>query len=41
MDNIVFERQIKDAQILATKEAGPGREQMKAVLVRLFWLGRI
>lgn len=41
VDNIMFERQIKDAQILATKEVGPGREQMKAVLVRLFWLGKI
>lgn len=41
MDATVFGRQIKDAQILGTKEVGPGREQIIATLVRLFWLGRI
>lgn len=40
MDTIVFGGQIKDAQILRTKEVGPGREQMRAALVRLFWLQR-
>lgn len=34
-----YGRQIKETQILATKEAGHGREQMAALLGRLFGLG--
>ena len=36
MDHIVFGRQIKDAQMLGTKEVSPGGEQMRATLVRFF-----
>lgn len=35
MDAAVFGRQIKDAQIPGTKEAGHGRERMAATLLGL------